>query len=288
MRPNDSSGWPLRVHDPRSDDRRARQLAHRRNQAIDRAFGHDRVAVEKQHQLALGAGGCPALFADAKPTFELSVMTRTPGHRARTASTLPSRDALSTTTISCETCGGWSCRDCRQFSRSLLRVVADDDDRERRSCRRLERRQCLCAGARPRIAREHRRRRPRARVAGRPHRTADCSAPQSCRRCRLRGHTAPRHRRLRGRRRCRAAPTVRRSRAPRAEDGRSLRTPTAARMRVPAPYSSASSASDTYGRIDTCAAIPSAAAIAGRSSCGYVRLSPTISSRAPGGASQSA
>ena len=43
------------VHDLRPDHRRAGKLPQRANQAIDGAVGHDRVAVEQQHQLALGA-----------------------------------------------------------------------------------------------------------------------------------------------------------------------------------------------------------------------------------------
>ncbi len=147
---------------------------------------------------------------------------------------------------------------------------------------RLERRQSVCGSARPRIARQHRRRRSAARAGGRPRRTAGCSARRWCRQCRPSRRRAPRRRRPRARLPCRAAPAALPIRAPRAADGRSLRTPTAARTPAPAHTARPARASVTYGRIDTRGAIPAAAAIAGRSSCGCVRLSPTISRRAAG------
>ena len=55
MRPYDSSVATCAVDDLWPDNRRVRQLAQRGNQTIETPFGHDGVAVEQQHQLALRA-----------------------------------------------------------------------------------------------------------------------------------------------------------------------------------------------------------------------------------------
>ena len=59
----------------------------------------------------------PTLLPRENPTLAPVSMRRAAGHR-RTASTLPSFDALSTTMISCGRDGGASRSDCRQRSRS--------------------------------------------------------------------------------------------------------------------------------------------------------------------------
>ena len=60
----------------------------------------------------------PVLLAAAKPALRPCATTLTAGQRRRTASTLPSVDALSTTTISCGMAGGLPVSDSRQRSRS--------------------------------------------------------------------------------------------------------------------------------------------------------------------------
>ena len=59
----------------------------------------------------------PMLLAFANPTFELTSITVSFGHR-RAAAALPSVDALSTTTMSWGAAGGAACSDSRQRSRS--------------------------------------------------------------------------------------------------------------------------------------------------------------------------
>ena len=60
----------------------------------------------------------PILLATANPALLPCATTLTIGQRRRTASTLPSLDALSTTMISCGMAGGFVVSDSRQRSRS--------------------------------------------------------------------------------------------------------------------------------------------------------------------------
>ena len=60
----------------------------------------------------------PTLFAAANPVFDGCAISRTSGQPRRTAATLSSADALSTTMMSCGIAGGAAVSDARQRSRS--------------------------------------------------------------------------------------------------------------------------------------------------------------------------
>src|SRR2546421_1998091 len=64
------------------------------------------------------AARMPWLLPAASPRLSGLAMTRAQGARSRTASTLPSLEALSTTIASHDMTGGWSAIDARQSSKA--------------------------------------------------------------------------------------------------------------------------------------------------------------------------
>ncbi len=82
--PNEISGRPLAVDEPRPGDGGLRMRRQPRDQRVDRAARDDGVAVEEQKQLPLVAR-MPALLPAANPTLRLSSTSCTAGQRCADA-----------------------------------------------------------------------------------------------------------------------------------------------------------------------------------------------------------
>ena len=95
-------GPPVGVDEARA--RRPRRPGRRRSardQRVDRAGRHERVAVQQQHELAGGRADADVVRRARTRGCGRRRSARTAGQLARTAAGVPSVEALSTTTISC-------------------------------------------------------------------------------------------------------------------------------------------------------------------------------------------
>ena len=128
--PNDSSARPCRVHDARPGDRDLRRW--RRATATRRSTAPGRTIVSGLSEAAPARRpccGCPGCWRCAKPRLRSASIRRTP----RPALAHVCRSAVGRRVVDDHdlvACGGGGASATQAVSRSLPRVVADDDDGE--------------------------------------------------------------------------------------------------------------------------------------------------------------